>query len=168
MTKFIEKFWKSIDMFMAVLMAAMIALVFTNVVLRYGFQSGLRPSVELSRLGFVWVVMLGSVGVLRRGEHLAVTELSEKLFPWAVPYVRKLIWLVILVSSGMLFWGSAQQTVANWNNISQLTGLPTGLLYLAGVVSGALMGMVAVAHLFGPLEYVVSDDSDTPNDEDQS
>ncbi|MFD0980087.1 MULTISPECIES: TRAP transporter small permease [Tropicimonas] len=157
MGKFIETFWKAIDTVMAVLMAAMIALVFINVVLRYGFHSGLRPSVELSRLGFVWVVMLGSVGVLRRGEHLAVSEFSEVLFPALVPYIRKVIWLIVLVSAGMLFWGSVQQTIANWHNISQLTGLPTGLLYLAGVISGALMAIVAVAHIFGPLEHVVRD-----------
>ena len=167
MAKFIEKFWKLIDIIMAVLMVAMIALVFTNVVLRYGFHSGLRPSVELSRLGFVWVVMLGTISVLRRGEHLAVTEISEKLFPSAVPFIRKGIWLIILVSSVMLFWGSTQQTIANWANISQLTGLPTGLLYLAGVVSGTLMGLVALGRLFGPLEYVV-EKTDQSNDEVQS
>ena len=66
----------------------MVALVFTNVVLRYGFSSGLRPSVELSRLGLVWVVMLGAAVVLRRGEHLAVAEFSERLFPKAVPGIK--------------------------------------------------------------------------------
>ncbi|MFT5976926.1 MAG: TRAP-type C4-dicarboxylate transport system permease small subunit, partial [Gammaproteobacteria bacterium] len=53
--------WKIIDWVMAALLVFMIAMVFTNVVLRYGFDSGLRSSVELSRLSFVWVVMLGSV-----------------------------------------------------------------------------------------------------------
>ncbi|WP_235008382.1 TRAP transporter small permease [Candidatus Halocynthiibacter alkanivorans] len=143
--------WQFIDIIMAVLLAAMILLVFANVVLRYGFSSGLRPSVELSRLGFVWVVMLGAVTALRRGEHLAVTELADRLFPRAVPFLRKAIWLVILVSVWMLFWGAAKQTLANWNNISPLTGLPSGLFYLAGVVSGALMGFVALFNLFGPL-----------------
>lgn len=157
MVNLIEKFWKCIDIIMVLLMVAMIALVFTNVVLRYGFHSGLRPSVELSRLGFVWVVMLGAVCVLRRNEHLAVSELSERLFPRAVPYVRKGNWVIILIASGMLFWGAVQQTMANWANISQLTGLPTGLLYLAGVISGALMALVALAHLFGPLEHVATD-----------
>lgn len=147
----IRSIWQGVDMAMALLMAAMIALVFTNVVLRYGFSSGLRASVELSRLGFVWVVMLGAAAVLRRGEHLAVAEFSEQMFPRAVPVLRRLAWLVILVSVLMLFWGAFRQMMANWNNISQVTGLPSALFYLAGVVSAVMMAFVAVVRIFDPM-----------------
>lgn len=150
MKRLVSAIWIWIDAIIAALLAAMIALVFANVVLRYGFSSGLRSSVELSRLGFVWVVMLGSVLALRRGEHLAVTEFSESFFPRAVPVLRRLSWLVILVAVSMLFWGAARQTVANWHNVSQLTGLPTGLMYLAGAVSGLLMMLIAVGQLLWP------------------
>lgn len=160
MHRFATKLWNIIDVILAAMMMAMIILVFTNVVLRYGFSSGLRPAVELSRLGFVWVVLLGAVTVLHRGEHLAVSEFTIALFPKAVPYLRKVIWLVILVSVSMLCWGAWQQTIANWHNISQLTGLPTGLFYLAGAVSGLLMVFVALAHIVGPLEYVEDKDSE--------
>ena len=160
MHRFATKLWNIIDVILAAMMMAMIILVFTNVVLRYGFSSGLRPAVELSRLGFVWVVLLGAVSVLHRGEHLAVSEFTIALFPKAVPYLRKVIWLVILVSVSMLCWGAWQQTIANWHNISQLTGLPTGLFYLAGAVSGLLMAFVALAHIVGPLEYVEDKDSE--------
>ena len=142
--------WNSIDVIMAVILTAMVALVFANVVLRYGFSSGLRPSVELSRLGLVWVVMLGAAVVLRRGEHLAVAEFSEKLLPKAVPILRRICWAIILVSVGMLYIGSYRQMMANWSDISQLTGLPSALFYLAGVVSGALMGVIALVRIFKP------------------
>lgn len=142
--------WRFIDWTMAALLLAMIVLVFTNVVLRYGFSSGLRPSVELSRLGLVWVVMLGAAVVLRRSEHLAVTEFSEVLFPKLVPLLRRLAYLVILVAVLMLFWGAFRQMNANWNNISQLTGLPSALFYLAGVVSAVLMTVIAAVRVFFP------------------
>lgn len=148
--KLLTLLWQSIDVIMALLMALMIALVFTNVVLRYGFSSGLRPSVELSRLGFVWIVMLGSVVVLRRGEHLAITDVSEALFPRAVPFLRRVSWAVILVSVTLLFWGASKQAVANWHNMSQLTGLPKGLLYVPGGIAGFLMMFIALGHLIAP------------------
>ncbi|ALG72454.1 C4-dicarboxylate ABC transporter substrate-binding protein [Azospirillum thiophilum] len=154
MGRLVSFLWTWIDAIMAILMASMIVLVFTNVVMRYGFSSGLRVSVELSRLGFVWVVMLGAVVALRRGEHLAVSEFSEVFFPRAVPILRRFAWLVILVSVSMLFWGALRQTIANWSNISPLTGLPTGVMYLAGAVSGLLMAFVAISRLFGPPETV--------------
>ncbi|MEH6454304.1 MAG: TRAP transporter small permease [Psychromonas sp.] len=150
MRKILMWIWNSIDVLMALILAIMIALVFTNVVLRYGFSSSLRPSVELSRLGLVWVVMLGAVTVLRRGEHLAVAEFSEKLLPRAVPFLRRICWFVVLVSVSLLFIGAFRQMMANWNNISQLTGLPSALFYLAGVISGALMAFIAVVRVFNP------------------
>ena len=109
-----KSIWKSIDVIMAVILSCMIALVFTNVVLRYGFSSGLRPSVELSRLGLVWIVMLGAAVVLRRGEHLAVAEFSERLFPKAVPVLRRICWVIVLISVGMLYVGSYRQMMSNW------------------------------------------------------
>jgi TRAP-type transport system small permease protein len=142
--------WRFVDVAMGVLLLAMIALVFTNVVLRYGFASGVRQSVELSRLAFVWLVLLGAAVVLRRDEHLAVRDVVEGLFPRAMPVLRRLSYAVIAAASLMLFWGAFKQMNANWNNISQLTGLPTALLYLAGVVSGILMVFIAVVRVFDP------------------
>lgn len=146
----IEALWRAIDIIMAALLAGMIALVFLNVVMRYGFSSGLRITIELSRLWFVWVVMLGAAVVLRRGEHLQLSEFSEALMPRFVPVLRRICWAVVLVAVIMLFVGAWRQTLANWNNISQLTGLPSGLLYLSGVVSAALMAAVALVRIFGP------------------
>lgn len=148
----IRQFWSVIDAVMAILLVAMIALVFANVVLRYGFSSGIRPAVELARLWFVWVVMLGAASALRRNEHLALAEFSETLFPRAVPMLRRLCWAVVMVAVGMLFIGALNQTLANWNNLSSLTGLPSGLFYLAGVVSAVLMAAIAVVRLIDPMQ----------------
>ena len=103
--------------------------------------------------------MLGAVIVLRRDEHLAVTEISDVLFPRAVPILRRLGWAIILFAVGMLFWGSFRQMMANWNNISQLTGLPSGLFYAAGVISGGLMAVVAVVRIFNPDAFINKDES---------
>lgn len=152
MKRLIGHLWSVVDGIIAVLLAAMIALVFANVVLRYGFSSGIRQSVELARLWFVWVVMLGAAVALRRGEHLAVAEFSETLFPRAVPTLRRLCWVVVIVAVGMLFIGALNQTMANWNNISQLTGLPSALFYLAGVISALMMAGIAVVRLIDPMQ----------------
>ena len=152
MKPLIRRFWSVIDVVMAVLMGAMITLVFINVVLRYGFSSGIRQSVELARLWFVWVVMLGAAVVLKRGEHLALAEFSERLAPKAVPTLRRLSWAVVVVSVLMLFFGALNQTMANWSNVSQITGLPSALFYLAGVVSAAMMLAIAVVRIIDPMQ----------------
>ena len=145
-----ERLWRFLDWVMAALLLAMIILVFTNVVLRYGFDSGLRQSVELSRLGLVWLVMLGAAIALRQDDHLAVTEVSDAILPKWVPFLRRAAYLVILTAALMLFWGAYRQMNANWGNISQLTGLPSALFYLAGVVSAVLMIFIAAVRVFSP------------------
>ncbi|WP_245609091.1 TRAP transporter small permease [Vibrio rhizosphaerae] len=164
--------WDSIDIIMAAILVAMLVLVFTNVVLRYGFSSGLRASVELSRMGLVWVVMLGAVTVLKRDEHLAVKEFTEKLMPRWVPFLRRLCWLIILISVGMLFYGAFSQMMDNWRDISPLTGLPSALFYLAGAISGGLMAVLAFGRIFFPqwmLDAPSGNTSETtPTQEDQA
>jgi TRAP-type C4-dicarboxylate transport system permease small subunit len=63
---------KLFDVLVVVGMAVMSVMVFLNVVLRYGFNSGIPISVELSRIIFVWIIMLGSIAALAQGAHLAV------------------------------------------------------------------------------------------------
>ena len=45
---------------MAISLGVMAVAVFVNVVLRYGFGSGVAASEELSRLLFVWMVFIGA------------------------------------------------------------------------------------------------------------
>ena len=101
--------------------------------------------------------MLGSVVVLRRGEHLAVSEFIEVLFPRAVRFFARISWFVILVSVSLLFWGASKQTIANWSNTSQLTGLSKGLLYLPGGISGFLMMFLAFGRLISPNSFKVEE-----------
>ncbi|MGL4860656.1 MAG: TRAP transporter small permease [Enterobacteriaceae bacterium] len=150
MDRICNRIGQGINLLTAIILNIMIVLVFTNVVLRYGFSSGLREVVELSRLGLVWVVILGAVMVLQRRAHLAVTEFSEHFMPRWVPLLDRLCWLVILCCSAMLCIGSYEQTLNNWRDLSPLTGLPSGLFYLPGVLSGGLMALIALLRLIVP------------------
>jgi TRAP-type C4-dicarboxylate transport system permease small subunit len=161
MHRIIRLIWRSIDLIIALLLTAMIAIVFANVVLRYGFSSGIRVSVELSRLWFVWVVMLGAAVTLRRGEHLALAEFAEGVFPKYIGFLRRACWLVILGTVLLLFWGCMKQAMMNMANISPLTGLPSGLFYLSGVVSSVLMAAIAVVRIINPdsVKQVLAEDN---------
>jgi TRAP-type C4-dicarboxylate transport system permease small subunit len=139
-----------LEWFIALLMAGMVVLVFANVVLRYAFASGLRPSIELSRLGFVWITMLGSALALWSHEHLGVPEFAERYFPRAIPALWVVSRLVIIVLLVITVYGCLLQTRANWVDVSQLTGVPSGMFYLAGVVGGVIMIVIAAAQIFAP------------------
>jgi TRAP-type C4-dicarboxylate transport system permease small subunit len=61
------------------MMAAMVALVFTNVVCRYGFGFSLIWAEEISQYLMVWVTFVGAGLALRQGRHVAVELLQERL-----------------------------------------------------------------------------------------
>src|SRR3569623_577183 len=64
---------------MVACLALMVVMVFGNVVLRYGFNSGFMMSEELSRWLFVWMTFLGSVCAMRRHTHLGTDSLVQRL-----------------------------------------------------------------------------------------
>ncbi|WP_376987465.1 TRAP transporter small permease [Bosea sp. R86505] len=57
----------------------MIAMVFGNVVLRYGFNSGITMSDEASRMIFVWLTFGGAFLVALENGHLGMTAIVQML-----------------------------------------------------------------------------------------
>src|SRR3954454_7123917 len=64
---------------MVLFLAVMVVLVFGNVVLRYGFNSGITLSEELSRWLFVWMTFIGAVVAVRNHTHLGTDSLVARL-----------------------------------------------------------------------------------------
>lgn len=141
---------RALNFLMVSALVCMMALVFTNVVLRYGFNSGISVSVELSRFLFVWVTFLGTIICLVRNEHLTVYTLRDRLSPVAQTWLQRLVTLIMLGCCLMLLKGSYTQTVLNWNNHLPISGIPEGLFYLAGLVGGSLMSLILIFRLLVP------------------
>lgn len=139
---------KLFDVLVVIGMSVMSIMVFLNVVLRYGFNSGIPISVELSRIIFVWVIMLGSIVALAQGAHLAVDSLVAKL-----PRLGRIA--CFLVAHALMLWccvmlwqGSWVQTALNWNNHAALSGISVGLVYAAGLVAAAFMALCLLFNLY--------------------
>lgn len=160
--RLLNAFWHAVEAAMAAIIVVMIVLLFINVVLRYGFSSGVLASAEIARFLFVWTIMFGAVLCLRDGEHLEL-RVIDKILPEKVFWVlRRMVNLIIVVSSLMLFVGSSRQTVANWANASPMSGIPVGLMYLAGAFAGLFMAAIAGYRFFVSKNDVVVNGEDTP------
>ncbi|NDP40923.1 MAG: TRAP transporter small permease subunit, partial [Rhodoferax sp.] len=61
MQKILNLFFKLLELLVVVCMVAMVLMVFGNVVLRYGFNSGIDVSDELSRYCFIWLTYIGAM-----------------------------------------------------------------------------------------------------------
>jgi TRAP-type C4-dicarboxylate transport system permease small subunit len=136
-SRIVEAYYRSIKIVMAVLLAAMVVLVFGNVVLRYVFNSGIAISEELSRWLFVWMVFLGAIVGLREHAHLGVDSFVKLLSPMGRKICYALSHALMLYASVLLTEGSWKQTVLNWDTTAPASGLSVGLFYAAGLVFGA-------------------------------
>jgi TRAP-type C4-dicarboxylate transport system permease small subunit len=118
----------------ALLLAAMVVLVFGNVVLRYGFNSGITVSEELSRWLFVWMTFLGAVVALAEQAHLGTDVLVSRLGPRGRKACLVAAQSLMLYVTWLLFSGSLAQARINWDVRAPVTGLSVALFYGAGVV----------------------------------
>lgn len=130
------------------------ALIFTNVVLRYGFNSGLFFSEEISRLAFVWLVFAGSQLMLHENGHIGVDIMTSRASPRVAKHLLTLTYLLMLFATWLFLQGSWKQTLINLNVGAPSTGISMGLFYGAGLVfsvlSSVLLGAQLVKHLTTP------------------
>lgn len=134
---------------MAACLGVMAVAVFVNVVLRYGFGSGIAASEELSRLLFVWMVFIGATAAYPAGEHMAFTSLVGMLKrrPAAFAAMSALIRLLVLLGCGLLAWGAWQQVLVGLGSRSVVLGYPTALLPLPALLCAAAIGVMALIEL---------------------
>jgi TRAP-type transport system small permease protein len=134
---------------MALCLAAMALSVFVNVVLRYGFGSGIAASEELSRLLFVWMVFIGATAAYPAGEHMAFTSLAQALLkrPAALKVLTVLIRLLVILAALLLAWGAWQQVLIGWGSRSVVLAYPTSLLPLPALLASAAIAVMASLEL---------------------
>ena len=134
---------------MAMALGVMALAVFVNVVLRYGFGSGVAASEELSRLLFVWMVFMGAAAAYPAGEHMAFTSLAGalKARPRIFSALTVLIRLLVITACAMLAWGAWQQVVVGFGSHSVVLGYSTALLPLPAFLCSLAMGVMALIEL---------------------
>ena len=131
---------------LAACLGVMATAVFINVVLRYGFGSGVAASEELSRLLFVWMVFIGATAAYPAGEHMAFTSLvgmlrgRPRLFAAATLLIR----LLVLLGCVLLAWGAWQQVVVGLDSHSVVLGYPTALLPLPAMLCAVAIAAMAL------------------------
>jgi TRAP-type transport system small permease protein len=156
--KFIDSYCKFLGYLIAAMLAVMVALVFGNVFMRYAFNSGFTLSEELSRWLFVWMTFLGAVVALRSNGHLGTDMLVGKLGPTGKRICMGLSLVLMLYCIGLVFKGSYDQTVVNWNSTSAVMEVSMGYFYAAGMAFAVLGGLVLLSDLWRLLTGQMRDD----------
>ena len=151
MKRLIDGYSRLLEVLIAAMLAVMVVLVFGNVVLRYGFNSGITMSEEVSRWLFVWLTFLGAIVALKEHGHLGSDMLVSRL-----PATGKKICLVVgqllmLYITWLLLQGSFAQAKINWDVQAPVTGTSVALFYGAGVVFAISAGVLLIREIWRAL-----------------
>jgi len=140
--KLFGKLIRVVENVLVVMFAIMAVLVFGNVVLRYGFNSGIVFSEEVSRFLFMWLTLIGALLVLREHGHLGVTSFVEKLGERGQRVCRFISDGLTFVCCILLVDGTWKQVIIGMDDLAPVTGIPMGYIQLSLLFSG--VGMVLV------------------------
>ena len=153
----IDGYCKWLSWLIAASLAVMVVLVFGNVIMRYGFNSGITVSEELSRWLFVWLTFLGAIVAMKEGAHLGSDTLVSR-----VPLTVKKVFFVVghglmLFVCWLLFKGAWEQTLINLETTSAVMETSMAIFYACGVVTAVSIALVLVHNLWRMLTGQLSE-----------
>jgi TRAP-type transport system small permease protein len=146
--KLINSYCKLLEVAMALFLALMVLMVFGNVVLRYGFNSGIAISEELSRWLFVWVTFMGAVVALKEKAHLGTDMLISRISMFGRKLCLGVSYVLMLALCGVLFKGAWEQTKINASSTSAAMEVSMGIFFSTGLMFAVLGGLIIARDLY--------------------
>ncbi len=129
---------------------AMTGLVLTQVVLRYVFKSPLVWVEEASIFLMIWMAFVGAGVALRRGAHVAMTLVLERVPPglarvlWYVSHAAVLGFVLVLAWQGWLLALAVERQRSPALEISMIWPymvMPLGAAFMASQVVAAVLDL---------------------------
>ena len=158
MTKAIDWFFKGLEFLVVLALVAMVVMVFGNVVLRYGFNSGITVSDEMSRYCFIWLTYIGAMIAMRERGHLGVDTLVKHLPRAGKKACLFLSEALMLFTNVLFFVGTWKMHELQVTNVSPVVGISMIWVYGVGYVVAVVMAIFNLSVLFRLVSGRLTDD----------
>lgn len=122
----------------AALLAIVFAIVFSNVIGRYGFGSSFAWVEEAARHLMILAAFSGAGLALREGRLVAISFLPDLFPPTIARTLRWGIVVVMFVFMAVMCWLGIKFVQFGWNKETMATGISRGIPYLAIPIGCAL------------------------------
>lgn len=148
MNRAIDAVCRAIEYAIAACLAVMVVMVFGNVVLRYGFNSGIIVSEEVSRWLFLWVTFLGAIVALKEHAHLGSDFVIARLPRRGRQACLVVGHVLMLYATWLIFSGALTQTRINWTVEAPVTGASMAFVYGTGVIFAIFAAVLLLRDLW--------------------
>ena len=165
--RYIEITFKVLEIIISVGLLIMIITSFSNVLIRYtNYIPGWSETIlggtlmkltgknaEIARIGFIYLVYLGSIIAARDNKHLMIDTLLMRVPPMVQKIIYVIIQLIIMVLMGVLAAGAWSIATKNINDFWVATQFPVFMIHIMGVVLGVALIIISIANLFRLFVY---------------
>ena len=130
-----------------VLLITMVIIVFTNVVLRYGFSSGIRWSEEVALIIVIWFTFIAMALGVKENLHINITVLPKKL-PRIFNDVLNILKYVLEIFIGIiLFYYGIGLTQNAGRSRLPATGISNAINYIIVPIAAVFIILYAFYYL---------------------
>ena len=155
MRKFIDRYYRMLDVLLGVSVAALIVPVTLQMISRL---TGLIPAwiwtEEMARFLFIWMVMLGAMIGVRDGSHFDV-DVWPELKPRANALLRIVSMVFVLLFALVFVWYGIKFVQFGWKQTSELADLPMAWIFIAWPVTGATWLLFGFERLRSDLRILI-------------
>mgnify|MGYP001953787718 CR=1 FL=1 len=130
-----------------ILLVAMVIIVFTNVVLRYGFSSGIRWSEEVALIIVIWFTFIAMALGVKENLHINITILPKRL-PRIFSDILNIIKYILEIFIGLIlfYYGIGLAKNAGLSRLPA-TGITNAINYFIVPISAVFIMLYATYYL---------------------
>lgn len=129
-------------------LVTMAVLIFTGVVMRYGFSRGARFAEPMSIFFAVQLAMYGAAACYRANAHLRLSFFVNRM-PNRIARIVDLGVQVLLgvVAVAMIYYGASLARTTWFQSYPEFTAIRVGVVYAAIPISGVIFLLFVIEHL---------------------
>ncbi|MGD9287103.1 MAG: TRAP transporter small permease [Desulfobacterales bacterium] len=143
--------------FLIIILTGMAVVVFLQVIFRYLLNLPLFWTEELARYCLVWASLLGSAVAVKRGQHIAVTILMDRLPASLRRGLTVFALIAVATILAIILWGGIQLVAITRAQISPALRVSMSIPYLAVPVGAGLMLLHTIVCIIETLAAKVVD-----------
>jgi C4-dicarboxylate transporter, DctQ subunit len=141
-TRWLQRLHRAEDLLLALLLLALLLLSTLQIALRLLFDTGLIWSEPLSRMGVLWLALLGALGATRQRQHIMIDVLPRLLGARG----RRALWAITqcaaAIITGLLAWyGAGLVALEQGAPVPFIAGIPSWVPMLALPIGFGLMSL---------------------------